>query len=79
MKNKKEKKGILSKNYWYVNRWKKIRWYKYFFTDETNIDIAPNTSKETIRICSKVKNKLKLGDEEGFKIINRETKNLIHQ
>ena len=64
----------MPKNCWYGNRRKKIRRYKYFFTDETKIDVAPNTSKETIRICSKVKNKLKLGDEEGFIIINRETK-----
>ncbi len=52
----------------------KIRWYKYFFNDETKIDTAPNTSNESIRISSKVKNKLKSGDEEGYKIINRETK-----
>ena len=50
--------------------------YKYFFTDETKIDTAPNTSNESIRISSKVKNKLKSGDEEGYKLINREQKNL---
>ena len=36
--------------------------------------MAPNTSNESIRISSKVKNKIKLRDEEGYKMINRETK-----
>ena len=45
-----------------------------FFIDETRIDIAPNTSSESIRNSSKVKNKIILGDEEGYKMINRETK-----
>ena len=44
--------------------------------DETRIDISPNTSNESIRISSKIKNKIKLGDEEGYKMINRETKNM---
>ena len=38
------------------------------------IDTAQNTASESIRISSKVKNKIKLGDEEGYKMINRETK-----
>ena len=53
---------------------KKLDGINIFFTDETKIDTAPNTSNESIRISSKVKNKLKSGDEEGYKIINRETK-----
>ena len=53
---------------------KKLDGINIFFTDETKIDTAPNTSNESIRISSKVKNKLKSGDEEGYKIINREVK-----
>ena len=53
---------------------KKLDGINIFFTDETKIDTTPNTSNESIRISSKVKNKLKLGDEEGYKLINRETK-----
>ena len=53
---------------------KKLEGKNIFFTDETRIDTAPNTSNESIRISSKVKNKIKLGDEEGYKMINRETK-----
>ena len=44
---------------------KKLEGKNIFFT---------NTSNESIRISSKVKNKIKLGDEEGYKMINRETK-----
>ena len=39
-----------------------------FFTD------APNTKGESIRLSSKIKNKIKQGDEEGYKKINRQTK-----
>ena len=53
---------------------KKLEGINIFFTDETRIDTAPNTKSESIRISSKVKNKLKSGDEEGYKLINRETK-----
>ena len=53
---------------------KKLEGSNIFFIDETRIDTAPNTSNESIRISSKVKKKLKLGDEDGYKIINRETK-----
>jgi len=53
---------------------KKLEGINIFFTDETKIDTAPNTSNESIRISSKVKNKIKSGDEEGYKMINRETK-----
>ena len=53
---------------------KKLEGKNIFFTDETRIDTAPNTANESIRISSKVKNKIKLGDEEGYKMINRETK-----
>ena len=53
---------------------KKLEGKNIFFTDETRIDTAPNTSNESIRISSKIKNKIKLGDEEGYKMINRETK-----
>ena len=63
----------MQKNYWLWNRRKKLDGINIFFTDETKIDTAPNTSK-SIRISLKVKNKLKSGDEEGYKIINRETK-----
>ena len=63
----------------FFDKRKKLDGINIFFTYETKIDTAPNTSNESIRISTKVKNKLKLGDEEGFKIINRETKNLIHQ
>ena len=45
-----------------------------FFTDETRMDTAPNTKGESIRLSSKIKNKIKQGDEEGYKKINRETK-----
>ena len=53
---------------------KKLDGTNIFFTDETKIDTAPNTSNESIRISSKIKNKLKIGDEEGYKLINRERK-----
>ena len=53
---------------------KKLDSINIFFTDETRIDTAPNTKSKSIRISSKVKNKLKSGDEEGYKLINRETK-----
>ena len=67
----------MSKNCWYGNRrLKKLVGINIFITDKTKIDTAPNTSNESIRISSKVKNKLKLGDEEGYKLINREKKNL---
>ena len=45
-----------------------------FFTDETKMDTAPNTKGESIRMSSQIKNKLKKGDEDGYKKINRETK-----
>ena len=45
-----------------------------FFTDETRIDTAPNTKGESIRLSSKIKNKIKKGEEEGYKKINKETK-----
>ena len=45
-----------------------------FFTDETRMDTAPNTKGESIRLSSRIKNKIKQGDEEGYKKINRETK-----
>ena len=54
--------------------WKKLAGKNIFFTDETKIDTAPNTSNELIRISSKIKNKIKFGDQEGYKMINRETK-----
>ena len=38
---------------------KKLDDINIFFTDETKIDTAPNTNDESIRISSKVKNKLK--------------------
>ena len=53
---------------------KKLDGINIFFTDETKIDTAPNTSNETIRVSSKIKHKIKLGEEEGYKMINRETK-----
>ena len=53
---------------------KKLEGSNIFFIDETRIDTAQNTSNESIRILSKVKKKIKLGDEDGYKIINRETK-----
>ena len=53
---------------------KKLEGSNIFFIDETRIDTAPNTSNESIRISSKVKKKIKLGDEDWYKIINRETK-----
>ena len=45
-----------------------------FFTDETRMDTGPNTKGESIRVSSKIKNKIKKGDEEGYQKINRETK-----
>ena len=38
---------------------KKIEDKIIFFNDETRIDIAPNTSDESIRISVEIKNKLK--------------------
>ena len=38
---------------------KKLECKNIFFTDETRIDTAPNTSDESIRISAKIKNKLK--------------------
>ena len=38
---------------------KKLDGINIFFTDETKIDTAQNTNNESIRISSKVKNKLK--------------------
>ena len=49
-----------------------------FFTDETRMDTAPNTKGESIRLSSKIKNKIKKGDEEGYKKINRQTKKHEH-
>ena len=45
-----------------------------FFTDETKVDTAPNISNESIRVSSRIKNKIKKGDKEGYNKINRETK-----
>ena len=45
-----------------------------FFTDETKIDTAPNTSNESIRASPRIKNMIKKGDKEGYNKINRETK-----
>ena len=45
-----------------------------FFTDETRMDTAPNTKAESIRVSSITRNKIKNGEEEGYKKINRETK-----
>ena len=53
---------------------KRLEGKNIFFTDETKMGSAPNTSGESIRISSKIKRKLQKGDEEGFKKINRETK-----
>ena len=53
---------------------KKLEGKNIFFTDETKMDTAPNTSGESIRVSSKIKRKLQKGEEEGFKKINRETK-----
>ena len=39
-----------------------------FFTDETRVDTAPNTSNESIRVSSRIKNKIK---KEGYNKINR--------
>ena len=43
-----------------------------FFTCEINIDMPPNTSSESIRISSRIKNKIKKGDKESYNKINRE-------
>ena len=51
-----------------------IKGKNIFFTDETRMDTAPNTKGESIRLSSKTKNKIKNGEEEGYKKINRETK-----
>ena len=45
-----------------------------FFTDETRMDTTPNTKGESIRISTKIKNKIKKGEEEGYQKINREAK-----
>ena len=47
-----------------------------FFTDETKIDTAPNTSNESKRASPRIKNMIKKGDKEGYNKINRETKNM---
>ena len=47
-----------------------------FFTDETRMDTALNTKGESIWVSSITRNKIKNGDEEGYKKINRETKNM---
>ena len=52
----------------------KLEGKNIFFTDETKMDTAPNTSGESIRVSSKIKKKLQKGEKEGFKKINRETK-----
>ena len=51
-----------------------IKGKNIFFTDETKIDTAPNTSNESIRASPRIKNMIKKGDKEGYKKINRETK-----
>ena len=38
------------------------------------MDTAPNTKGESIRVSSITRNKIKNGEEEGYKKINRETK-----
>lgn len=52
----------------------KLEGKNIFFTDETKIDTAPNTSNESIRVSSRIKNKIRKGDKEGYNKINRETK-----
>ena len=47
-----------------------------FCIDETKMDIALNTKGESIRISPQIKNKLKKGDEEGYK---KNMKNMKHQ
>jgi len=47
-----------------------------FFTDETRMDTAPNTKGESIRVSSITRNKIKDGEEEGYKKINQETKKI---
>ena len=37
----------------------KLEGKNIFFTDETKIDTAPNTSNESIRVSSRIKNKIK--------------------
>ena len=45
------------------------------FTDEANIDMGCYTH-DSIRLCDDNKKKLKKGDKEAFKLINKEEKNL---
>ena len=53
---------------------KKLEGSNIFFTDETQLIPLQIPVMNQIRISSKVKRKIKLGDEDGYKIINREAK-----
>ena len=60
-----------------IQKKKRLEICKKSNIEESKIDASPNISNESIRISSKIKNKLKIWDEDGYKKINWETKNSI--
>ena len=57
---------------------RKIKGEQIFFTDETKIDMAPFLS-DSIRLSKENQEKLKSGEEEAFKSVNKPKKNLKNQ
>jgi len=60
-----------------IQKKKRLEICKKSNIEESKIDASPNISNVSIRISSKIKNKLKIWDEDGYKKINWETKNSI--
>ena len=54
---------------------RRIRGDQILFTDETKIDLTPFLN-DSIRLSIKNQEKLKQGDEEAFKLVNKAQKNL---
>ena len=52
---------------------RKIKGEQIFFTDETKIDMAPFLN-DSIRLSKENQEKLKSGDEEAFKLVNKPEK-----
>ena len=52
---------------------KRIRGEHIFFTDETKIDMAPFLN-DSIRLSMENQKKLKMGEEEAFKLVNKPEK-----
>ena len=69
--NEKQKKDIVKFCESILNR--KIKGEQILFTDETKIDMAPFLN-HSLRLSKKNQEKLKSGDEEAFKLVNKPEK-----